>query len=105
GLGRLKISPKRHGFVPASGGDRSSMPIPSGKAVRLKVTRSAVASINAEPLKRNNKNNLGGNMDKKHEKESNDNQATQAEGSALGLDVGTSRLVLASGAADRVKSK
>ena len=33
-------------------------------------------------------------MDKKHERETNDSQSTQAEGAALGLDVGTSRLVL-----------
>src|SRR5215813_137130 len=105
GLGRLQISPKRHGFLPASRGIGTPMPIPEGKAVKLKVTRSAVASINAEPLKLNNKNNFGGNMDKKHEKETNDSQPAQAEGSALGLDVGTSRLVLASGAADRVKAK
>jgi hypothetical protein len=44
-------------------------------------------------------------MDKKHERETNDSQTTPAEGAALGLDVGTSRLVLASGAADRVKAK
>lgn len=103
GLGRLQISPKRHGFLPSPGADGAPMRIPSGKAVRLKVTRNAVASINAEPLKLNNKNNFGGNMDKKHEKETN--ESAQAEGSALGLDVGTSRLVLASGAADRVKAK
>src|SRR5215471_3978085 len=103
GLGRLQISPKRHGFLPALGGDGSPLPIPAGKAVKLKATRGAVASINAEPLKLNNKINFGGNMDKKHDKEHDDSQSTHAEGSALGLDVGTSRLVLASGAADRVK--
>ena len=103
GLGRLQISPKRHGFPPSPRGDGAPIRIPSGKAVRLKVTRNAVASINAEPLKLNNKNNFGGNMDKKHEKETN--ESAQSEGSALGLDVGTSRLVLASGAADRVKAK
>src|SRR4030095_14545663 len=58
GLGRLQISPKRRGFLPSPGGDGAPMRIPSGKAVRLKVTRNAVASINAEPLKLNNKNNF-----------------------------------------------
>ncbi len=102
GLGRLELTPKRHGFLPAPGADGSPIPIPSGNAVRLKATRSAVASFNTEPLKLVNKNNFGGNMDKKHERETND---SQSEGTALGLDVGTSRLVLASGAADRVKAK
>src|SRR5262245_25783598 len=63
GLGRLHTSPKRQGFLPSPAGDGAPMRIPSGKAVKLKVTRSAVVSINAEPLKLNNKNNFGGNMD------------------------------------------
>src|SRR6185295_12808189 len=44
-------------------------------------------------------------MDKQNEREANDNEMTAAEGAALGLDVGTSRLVLASGPAERVKAK
>jgi nucleoid DNA-binding protein len=105
GLGRLQLMPKRHGFLPAAVAGCSPTPIPAGRAVRLKASRTAVASLNNEPLKLINKNNFGGNMDKKHEKEANDSQSTQADGGALGLDVGTSRLVLASGAADRVKAK
>ena len=105
GLGRLKLAPKRHGFLPASVAGGSPIPIPAGRAVRLKATRKAVASLNSEPLKLINTKNFGGNMDKKNERETNDSQSTPAEGAALGLDVGTSRLVLASGAADRVKAK
>lgn len=105
GLGRLQLTPKRHGFLPASVAGGSPIPIPAGRAVRLKATRRAVASLNSEPLKLINNNNFGGNMDKKHERETNDNQSTAAAGAALGLDVGTSRLVLASGAPDRVKAK
>jgi hypothetical protein len=41
-------------------------------------------------------------MEKKHD---NDTGGEAAEGSAVGLDVGTSRLVLATGAPDRVKSR
>ena len=105
GLGRLQLMPKRHGFLPAAVAGSTPKPIPVGRAVKLKASRRAVASLNNEPLKLINKNNFGGNMDKKHERETNDSQPTQAEGGALGLDVGTSRLVLASGAADRVKAK
>jgi nucleoid DNA-binding protein len=105
GLGRLKLTPKRHGFLPAPVAGGSPIPIPAGRAVRLKATRKAVASLNSEPLKLINTKNFGGNMDKKNEREANDSQSTPAEGAALGLDVGTSRLVLASGAADRVKAK
>jgi len=104
GLGRLQLMPKRQGFLPGVVAG-SPIPIPAGRAVKLKASRRAVASLNSEPLKLINKNNVGGNMDKKHEREANDSQSTPAEGAALGLDVGTSRLVLASGAADRVKAK
>lgn len=103
GLGRLQLKPKRHGFSPAPPRGGSPRPIPEGKSVRLKATRKAVASLNAEPLNLITSKNIGGNMDKK-ERETNDNQIA-SEGGALGLDVGTSRLVLASGPADRVKAK
>ncbi len=105
GLGRMKLTPKRHGFLPASVVGGSRIAIPEGRAVRLKPSRRALASLNSEPLKLINKINFGGNMDKKHEREANDTQSTPTEGSALGLDVGTSRLVLATGAAERVKAK
>ena len=105
GLGRLQLTPKRHGFLPAPVAGGSPLPIPGGMAVRLKTTRRALASLNTEPLKLINKQKFGGNMDKKIERETNDSQSIAAEGNALGLDVGTSRLVLASGAADRIKAK
>src|SRR6266545_6149357 len=55
GLGRLQSTPKRHGFSPAPVGG-SPIPIPAGRAVRLKITRRALASLNTEPLKLINKN-------------------------------------------------
>jgi len=106
GLGRLHLTPKRHGFSPASSAGGSPRPIPEGRSVRLRATRRAVASLNTEPLKLNfSRNYFGGNMDKKNEKETNEVESTAAVSGALGLDVGTSRLVLASGPADHVKSK
>ncbi|HSO73721.1 MAG TPA: HU family DNA-binding protein, partial [Blastocatellia bacterium] len=103
GLGRLHLRQKRQGFSPAFDGG-PPVPIPAGKAVRLIPTRSAVVSLNTEPLKLDiTENNPGGNM--KHEKESNGGEAAAGEGSALGLDIGTSRMVLASGAAERIKAK
>ena len=105
GLGRLQLKEKRHGFLPAPARGGSPRPIPEGMAVHLKATRRAVVILNTEPLKLNTNKNSGGNMDKKNEREANDNEMTAAEGAALGLDVGTSRLVLASGSAERVKSK
>src|SRR5438128_3549930 len=94
GLGRLHSKPKRHGFAPS--------PIPAGSSVRLKATRRAVARLNAGPLTLNDDEKYGGNMDRKHETETT---SRESEGAALGLDIGTSRLVLASGPADRVKAK
>src|SRR6185295_2901217 len=67
GLGRLQLSPKRHGFLPATVDGGSPKPIPAGRAVRLKATRGAVASFNSGPLEVITKNNFGGKMDKKHE--------------------------------------
>jgi nucleoid DNA-binding protein len=106
GLGRLQLQPKRSGLLPAMTG-KPPRPIPAGRAVKLKATRKAVASLNTEPLALdNNMNNFGGNMDKKQkEKEETTNEAAAVEGTALGLDVGTSRLVLASGTADHIKAK
>src|SRR5262249_56832234 len=60
--------------------------------------------LRSEPLKLdNNASEFGGIMDKK-ERDSQ-NEAVAVEGSALGLDVGTSRLVLASGGADRIRAR
>lgn len=104
GLGRLHLTPKRAGFVPAATEGASPTPIPAGRAVRLKATRKAVSSLNTEqPLKLYPFESLpGGTIAMSHETE-NPNPAN--EGTALGLDVGTSRLVLASGSTSHVKAK
>jgi len=103
GLGRLQLKPKRGGLLPASGG-APPRPVPVGKAVKLKATRKAVASLNPEPLKLDKLDNIFGGDMNKHKEQEESNEAAQAEGSALGLDVGTSRLVLASGTAEHVKT-
>jgi nucleoid DNA-binding protein len=101
GLGRLMLKPKRSGFLPALAG-MPPVPIPAGRSVRLKATRRAVASLNTEPLRRDRlETTIGGNMDKKSDRDS----IEAAEGSALGLDVGTSRLVLASGSAEHMRAR
>ncbi len=104
GLGRLQLKPKRAGFVPASATGSSPVPIPAGRAVRLKATRKAVTSLNTEqPLKLEQlEPTSGGTITMSHE---TSNPHAASEGAALGLDVGTSRLVLASGSATHVKAK
>ena len=103
GLGRLELRPKRTGYLPAMADGAPARPIPPGKAVRLKATRRAVATLNPEPLNRDEiEIDSGGTMEKR-EKEGNGNEGL-AEGSALGLDIGTSRLVLASGGQDRIRA-
>ncbi|MCI0486852.1 MAG: HU family DNA-binding protein [Blastocatellia bacterium] len=111
GLGRLYLKPKRSGFLPAARGTPPK-PIPAGKAVKLKASRQAVASLNTDKDRfltphtlDTSENNFGGKMEKKNEKENEKTEAAKNEGSALGLDVGTSRLVLASGQADNVKTR
>ncbi len=106
GLGRLSLKPKKQGFLPAAAAGLPPKPIPAGKAVRLKATRHIVASLNTEPLKLElNERNFGGEMNKKEEKENANDEAAKSEGSALGLDVGTSRLVLANGQADKINTR
>src|SRR3954467_6417156 len=51
GLGRLHLKPKRNGFMPAATDGAPPIPIPAGESVKLKATRKADASLNAEPLK------------------------------------------------------
>src|SRR5437660_5596371 len=65
GLGRLHLKPKRHGFLPKPFAGGSLKPIPAGSAVRLRPTRTAVASLNSERVTLNNEDKFGGNMDKK----------------------------------------
>jgi nucleoid DNA-binding protein len=103
GLGRLVMKPNRTGFLPPRSEGSAPRPIPAGRAVKLKATRRAVASLNAEPLKLDtNRTTLGGNLEMKQERDANE---ISNEGAALGLDVGTSRLVLASGPTDHIRAK
>jgi nucleoid DNA-binding protein len=103
GLGRLAVSPKRTGYLPSPSDGSPPRPIPAGMAVRLKATRKAVATLNPGPLKLGEIEIIsGGNMDMK-DKDSN-NTETTLDNTALGLDVGTSRLVLANGGAERTKT-
>ncbi len=103
GLGRLALSPKRSGYLPAPPDGSRPKPIPAGMAVRLRATRKAVATLNPVPLKLDEIEIIsGGDMDMK-DKETNNNE-TATDNTALGLDVGTSRLVLASGGAERIKA-
>jgi nucleoid DNA-binding protein len=104
GLGRLQLKPKRAGFVPNQAEGAPPIPIPAGKAVRLKATRKALASLNTEqPLKLDQFESISGGITTMANETNNPN--TAGEGAALGLDVGTSRLVLASGSATQVKAK
>jgi hypothetical protein len=103
GLGRLRMKSKKSGLLPAVSG-ATPQAIPAGKAVKLIATRSAVRSL-SEPQRPQERNPItGGNMEKTLDDETENNQAAPAEAAALGLDVGTSRLVLASGTADHVKT-
>lgn len=106
GLGSLEFRPKRSGFLPGAG--TPPRPVPPGKSVKLRATRKALADLNSEPLavRTGSGSDLafgsstitGGKMEK--------NKDTDAGtgGAAVGLDIGTSRLVLASGSTDSVKT-
>jgi nucleoid DNA-binding protein len=105
GLGRLELRPKRKGSVPTSTGHPATRPIPRGKAVVLKATKNATVSLNTERTSFDSTEmRLGGNMDKNQENEVGKQQVPLGEGMAMGLDIGTSRLVLASGSATQVKT-
>src|SRR5262249_48632052 len=82
------------------------VPIPAGKAVRLRAARKAVVSLSSEQPQQliTSQPFSGGTIAMSNETD-NQNAKAASEGSALGLDVGTSRLVLASGSADHVKAK
>src|SRR5437588_5707096 len=86
GLGRLQLKPKRAGFAPNQTEGAPPVPIPVGKAVRLKATRQAVASLNTEqPLKLDPFESISGGTITMSNETHNPN--TVNEGSALGLDV------------------
>ncbi|HJQ23254.1 MAG TPA: HU family DNA-binding protein [Blastocatellia bacterium] len=104
GLGRLQLKPKRAGFVPNQAAGAPPRPIPAGRAVRLKATRRAVAILNTEqPLTLDQFESTSGGTKTMSNETHNPTNAN--EGPALGLDVGTSRLVLASGSTTQVKAK
>src|ERR1044071_1391336 len=66
GLGRLHLRPKRAGFLPAVSA-AAPLPIPAGKAVKLKASRKAVASLNARAPELANMDNTGGIIAMKHD--------------------------------------
>jgi nucleoid DNA-binding protein len=104
GLGSLKLRPKRRSVLPVRGNNGSAKPVETGKTVRLKPSRKAVTNMNAEPIKLDHhEKTIGGNLEMAKEKE-NETQESAASDTALGLDVGTSRLVLAGGSVDKVKT-
>jgi nucleoid DNA-binding protein len=106
GLGSLKLRPKRRSFFPIHGNNGSTKPIEAGKTVRLKPSRKAVTNMNAEPVKLDSLEiKSGGNLEMVKEKENETKESAASENTALGLDVGTSRLVLAGGPIDHVKTK
>jgi hypothetical protein len=101
GLGRLVLKSKKGGVLPAASDGSPPQPIPPGKAVKLVVSRRAVAKLNSKPHAET-KPKTGGNMDNKHE--TSETQAAQTESSAVGLDIGTSRVVMASGSLEHIKT-
>src|SRR5262249_16762128 len=105
GLGKLEVRPKRRGVLPGSISGESSRPGPGGRGVVLRATRGAVAKLNSEPEPPGgSESRIGGNMEKNQESESIKTTGSQSEGMAIGLDIGTSRVVLATGSAGQVKT-
>jgi nucleoid DNA-binding protein len=127
GLGSLQLKEKRRGFLPPSPTGGSPKPIPEGKVVIIKASRKAIERLNAElndpelsasgPVTvqaadsreqtkpKNYETHIGGKRKKMtKEKESENSEQVTSEGGALGLDIGTSRLVLAGGAIDKIKT-
>jgi nucleoid DNA-binding protein len=101
GLGRLRLRPKRSGLLPSPAGS-PPRPVPAGRAVSLKATRTALASLNAGREKVDHTTiQIGGDMKEKKESETND---SETEPTAVGLDVGTSRVVLATGSAEHART-
>jgi nucleoid DNA-binding protein len=104
GLGRLEVRRKKSGLLPATRGATAVRAVPPGKAVMLKAARKAVVTLDDKSLMTDqNITTTGGNMDEKKEKETEKPQP-ESQAGALGLDIGTSRLVLATGPPDQVKT-
>ena len=73
--------------------------------VIFKFSRKAVAELNRKSSKSTHKQTkIGGKREMAEENQTADNQTTPNESAAFGLDVGTSRLVLASGSIDKAKT-
>ena len=104
-LGRLKVKPKRRGFLPAQK-PLFPRPIPAGKSVILKPSRRVLQSLNQEPNGLDpQETKTGGKLEMSEEKDAAKTEFAENEGKALGLDIGTSRLVLAGGQLTKVKTK
>src|SRR5262249_60389195 len=71
----------------------------------LRARRDGGEKLNseAEPVG-SSESRLGGNMEKNQENETVKATGSQSEGMAIGLDIGTSRVVLATGSAGQVKT-
>jgi nucleoid DNA-binding protein len=126
GLGSLQLKEKRRGFLPPSPTGGSPKPIPEGKVVIIKASRKAIERLNVELVdsekpaaaklrfnavkgcgqaKLNNPEiHIGGKRKMTKEKENESTEQVTSEAGALGLDIGTSRLVLAGGAIDKIKT-
>jgi len=103
GLGKLASRPKRKGRLHPSAGEPVPGDSPHGKTVGLKATKNATTRIDTGKVSSDSiQERLGGNMDKNQEE--NEVTKPQGEGTAMGLDVGTSRLVLASGSSAQSKT-
>jgi hypothetical protein len=104
GLGKLELGPNliTHTMAPFSD-DAGSRPIPRGQAGYLKATRETTATVSVELLSFDSTQmRPGGNMEKNQEE--HEQSPSHGNGMAMGLDIGTSRLVLASGTAQSPKT-
>jgi nucleoid DNA-binding protein len=106
GLGSLKLRPKRRSVLPVSKNNSSATLIETGKTVRLKPSRKAITNMSAGPARLDKHEIIiGGNLEMAKEKENETHESAADGNTSLGLDVGTSRLVLAGGSIDKVKTE
>jgi actin-like ATPase involved in cell morphogenesis len=102
-LGRLLLKSEKGPLPPAEG--TPPTPVPEELAVKSVVTRKAMSGFNAATAKSSRKRtNSGGKMAKQHDNENSSGESTSKGDWAMGLDVGTSRVVLATGTAERSKA-
>lgn len=106
GLGSLKLRPKRRSVLPVRGNNGSIKLIEPGKTVRLKPSRKAITNMNAGPAQPDNHEiTIGGNLEMAKEKENETQESATGDNTSLGLDVGTSRLVLAGGSIEKTQTE